>query len=194
MRLSLTGVSIIAVLAMAAMPARAVPDLSHWFFTATASMSSGSWAGTIEPDYLGGTSMRAEHCGADGVGIGGVWLLVKYDRTHHIGLAAASTDQCSVAVFEAIPPGVNVPDADLSQYRTGRGIHIGSSYRDVIAAYGGSPAKHGSRFVVRYTAGIPDTTFAMPHKRITDDEILTIVITNDRVTSITSYVDLAGKF
>lgn len=193
MRLSLASVSMTAAFAVAAGAASAAPDLSNWFLSATASQSSGPSAGTIKPDYLGG-SRRAEHCGAAGVGIAGVWMLVKFDRKHHIGLAAASTDQCSVAVFEASPPGVNVPGADLSQLSTGRGIHIGSSYRDVIAAYGGSPVKHGSRFVVRYTASIPDISIAIPHKHITDDEILTIVITNDRVTSITVYIDLGGEF
>jgi hypothetical protein len=193
MRLMLTGVFIVAAFAMAARSASAT-DLSQWFFTATDSQSSGPAAGKIRPDYLGGTSMRAEHCGADGVGIGGVWLLIKYDRKHRIGLAAASTDQCSVALFEAAPPGLNVPDADLSQYATGRGIRIGSSYGDVLSTYGGAPAKHGSHFVLRYTSAIADTTFGMPHKPIADDEILTIVIENDRVTSITSYIDLAGRY
>jgi hypothetical protein len=44
-----------------------------------AAESSGTAIGTIKPDYLGGSSMHAMHCGAGGVTLGGVWQLVKYD-------------------------------------------------------------------------------------------------------------------
>jgi hypothetical protein len=189
-----TCLSIVILFASVVESAAASPDLSQWFFTATAAESSGLSAGRIKPDYLGGTSMRAMDCGASGVRIRGVWELVKYDRKHHIGLAVASTDECSVAIFKASPPGVNVRHADLSQYSTGRGLHIGSTYQEVVATYGGSPAKHGSRFVVRYAAGIPDTTVSLPHKPIADDEILTIVVDNNRVTAITASINLSGEY
>lgn len=190
-------VTTLCLAAAFAIPAGAAwsADLTQWFLTATAAETSGPSAGTVKPEFLGGRSMHAEHCGANGVRLAGVWQLIKYDRTHHIALAAASTDQCSVAVFEAATPGVNLPDADLAGYATGRGgIHIGSAYREVIAAYGGAPPKHASRLVLRYTARIPDETVGTPHKHISDDEVLTIVIDNDRVTSITSYIDLSGEF
>jgi hypothetical protein len=195
MRFPVTSLLIAVLFAPAVGSAAASPDLSQWFFTASAAESSGSAAGTIKPDFLGGTSMHAMHCGASGVRIGaGVWQLVKYDRKHRIGLATASTDECSVAIFEAPPPGVSVPDADLSRYGTGRGVRIGSTYQEVIAAYGGSPIKHGSRFVVRYAASIPDTTVSLPHKPITDDEILTIVVDDNRVTAITASITLSGEY
>ena len=167
-------------------------NLSQWFFTATAAQGSGAAIGKIKPDFLGGSTRHAMHCGASGIGIGGVWQLIQYDRTHHIGLAAAGTDQCSVSVFEAPPPGVNVPDADLSHYATGRGIRIGSTAKDVVAAYGGAVPKQGSHAVMRYTASIPDTT--VTQKPTTDDEVLTIVVSGDRVTAITAYIDLSGLF
>src|SRR5215472_19067029 len=109
MRFPVTCFSMLAASSMAFARAGASPNLAQWFFNATAAESSGSAIGTIKPDYLGGSSMHAMHCGATGVSLG-IWQLVKYDRTHHIGLAAASTDQCSVAVFAASPPNVNVPD------------------------------------------------------------------------------------
>jgi hypothetical protein len=100
-------------------------DLSDWFYTATAAHQSGTAAATTKPDFLPGKTMRSMHCGDAGVAIGGgIWQLVKYDRKHGIGLAVASTDQCSVSVFKASPPGLTVPDGDLSQASTGRGVRI----------------------------------------------------------------------
>lgn len=191
MRFPITCFSMLAVFSMVFGTAAASPNLAQWFFNATAAESSGSATGTIKPDYLGGSSMHAMHCGAYGVSLG-IWQLVKYDRTHHIGLAAASTDQCSVAVFTASPPNVNVPDADLSTYGTGRGIHVGSSYKEVIAAYGGSPSIDGPHLVLRYTSRIPSKTAT--NKAVNDDEVLTIVMNNDRVTAITASIDLSGEF
>lgn len=191
MRFPFACFSTLAAFSMALGAAGASQNLAQWFFNATAAESSGSTIGTIKPDYLGGQSMHAMHCGASGVGLGGVWQLVKYDRTHHIGLVAASTDQCSVAVFAASQPSVNVPDADLSSYGTGRGIHVGSSCKEVIAAYGGSPSKDGSRVVLRYSSAIPSKT--VTNKPVKDDEVLTIVIDNDRVTAVTASIDLSGE-
>lgn len=94
---------------------------TNWFFGATSLNGSRSATRTSRPDYLGGATQAAMHCGADGRGIpgSGVWLLTKYDRVHQIALAVASTDQCSAALFKAPPPGIPAPDADLSAYRTG---------------------------------------------------------------------------
>jgi hypothetical protein len=170
-------------------------DLSAWFFGATAAESSGTASATIEPDFLPGKSMSSMHCGGTGVAIGGgIWQLVKFDQTHGIGLAVASTDQCSVSLFKASPPGVTVPDADLSALSTGRGLHVGSTYADVLAAYGGKRMTQSGRFVVTYASSVAGTGIAHPNKKIDNPETITLVIDNDRVSAITVSVDLSGEF
>ncbi len=170
-------------------------DLSSWFYKATAANQSGTAAATITPDFLPGKTMRSMHCGASGVAIGGgIWQLVTYDRKHGIGLAAASTDQCSVAVFKASLPPVTVADGDLSQVSTGRGVRIGSTYKELLAAYGGKPKPQAARFVVMYAATVPATSVAHPNKRVDDPESLTFVIEQGRVSAITVSVDLGGEF
>lgn len=167
-------------------------DLRRWFNAASAWDASGSGTSLSKPDFLAGTSLNSMHCGARGVAIGnGIWSLLKYDRRHQIGLAAASTDQCSVSVFNAPPPGVPVADGNLSRFCTGRGICIGSSYGDVLSAYGGS-GKHGRHFVAFYTANVPDRTVS--GKKVIDSEELSFVIKDDRVSAITVSVDLSGQF
>lgn len=114
--------------------------MGQWFSTATAWNVNSNARALSKADFLPGTSMHSMRCGATGKPIGnGIWQLVKYDRRHRTGLAAVSTDQCSIAVFKAPPPGVPLPDADLSDLRTGRGLHIGSPYGDVLSAYGDRP-------------------------------------------------------
>ncbi|HEY1883250.1 MAG TPA: hypothetical protein VGG51_09465 [Candidatus Cybelea sp.] len=170
-------------------------DLSDWFFGATAAHQSNTAVATIKPDYLPGSSLRAMHCGASGVAIGGgIWELVKYDRKHGIGLAAASTDQCSVAVFKAPPPGVTVPDADLSQLSTGRGVRIGSPFKDLVAAYGGKPVEKSGRFIVTYAATVPGTSAASPPKKVDDAESLIFVIENGKVMAMTVSIDLGNEY
>jgi hypothetical protein len=171
------------------------PDLSDWFFGATAAHESQTAAATIKPDYLPGSSMRSMHCGASGVPIGGgIWQLVKYDRKHGIGLAAASTDQCSVAVFKAPPPGVTVPDADLSQVSTGRGVRIGSTFGELVAAYGGKPVEKSGRFVVMYAATVPGSTVSSPPKKVDNAESLIFVIEKGKVRAMTASIDLGNEF
>jgi len=195
MRPSVTHILIAAVFVSAPGTAQAARvDLSHWFFGATEFMNSNTATDMHKPDFLMGNSMRSMHCGATGVSLGGVWQLVKYDRKNHIALAAASTDQCSVALFKAPPPGVAVADGDLSQYHSGRGLHIGSSYQSVLSTYGKSSAKHSPHFVMAYVASIPGTTVALPHKTISLPEVITLVIDNDRVSSMTFDVDESGLF
>jgi hypothetical protein len=172
-------------------------DLNHWFLNATQFEASVTAHAIAQPDFLGGTSMRAQ-CGFTYNGHlpaihYGVWQLLKYDRTHHIGLAAATTDQCSAAVFRASTPAVAVPDGDLSKYSTGRGLHIGSTYAQVLALYG-PPAKQGQHFVTVYTADVPDTTESLPKKPVKLPEVITIVIDDGHVSSITVYVDESGLF
>ncbi|HET6275684.1 MAG TPA: hypothetical protein VFE16_07120 [Candidatus Cybelea sp.] len=170
-------------------------DLSDWFYAATAANQSRTVAATITPDFLSGKTMRSMHCGGTGVSIGsGIWQLVKYDRKHEIGLAVASTDQCSVAVFKASPPSVTVPDADLSQVSTGRGVRIGSSYSELLATYGGKPKPQSARFVVPYAATVPSTSVTHPSKHVDDPETITFVIEKGRVSAITVSVDLGGEF
>ncbi len=170
-------------------------DLSDWFYKATAANQSGTAAATIEPDFLPGKTMHSMHCGGSGVAIGGgIWQLVTYDRKHEIGLAAASTDQCSVAVFRASPPAVTVPDGDLSQVSTGRGVRIGSTYQELLATYGGKPRAQGARFVVMYAATVPGTSMAHPSTKVENPESLTFVIEKGRVSAMTVSVDLGGEF
>ena len=170
-------------------------DLSDWFYTATAAHQSGTAAATIKPDFLPGKAMHSMHCGDAGVAIGGgIWQLVKYDRKHGIGLAVASTDQCSVSVFKASPPGLTVPDTDLSQLSTGRGVRIGSTYEELLATYGGKPTNRTGRFVIMYAATVPGTSVAHPNKRVDNPESMTFVIVHDRVAAMTVSVDLGGEF
>lgn len=193
MRLWLACAFVIAGLLLGFSCAWAVTaDLGGWFTFASAWDASGSGTTLSKPDFLPGTSLNSMRCAVRGVAIGnGIWSLLEYDRRHQIGLAAASTDQCSVSVFKAPPPGVSVPGADLSRYSTGRGIHVGSSYADVLAAYGGA-RKRGKRLVVFYTANVPDRTFS--GKKVTDSEEISVVIQDDRVAAITVSVDLSGQF
>lgn len=170
-------------------------DLSNWFYSATAAHQSGTAAATIKPDFLPGKAMHSMHCGDAGVAIGGgIWQLVKYDRKHAIGLAVASTDQCSVSVFKASPPGLTVPDTDLSQLSTGRGVRIGSTYEELLATYGGKPTNRTGRVVIMYAATVPGTSVAHPNKKVDNSESLTFVIDRGRVAAMTVSVDLGGEF
>jgi hypothetical protein len=109
-------------------------------------------------------------------------------------LAAASTDQCSVAVFAASPPSVHLPNADLSGYRTGRGLHIGSTYADVLRIYRSPVARYSRHFIAAYSASIPATTDTLPRQRVLLPELITLVITNGRVASMTLSVDMGGLY
>jgi len=170
------------------------PDLSAWFEKATAANHSGTAAATIEPDFMPGKTRHSMDCGGTGAAIGpGIWQLVKYDRAHGIGFAAATTDQCSASVFKAPPPGVSVPNADLSQLGTGRGIRIGSTYQTLVATYGGKPANKSGRLVVTYAAKVPGKRLT-DNKPIVNDELLTFVIDSGRVSAITVSIDLGNEF
>lgn len=195
MRSVLTCVLLAATVALPA-AAAATPDLTHWFFNATALYRSTVTPTQMrKPDYLGGTTQSAMHCGAVGKNIAGVWELLKYDRRHDIALAVASTDQCSAALFNASPPpGVSVPDADLSGYRTGRGVRLGMSYRDVLAIYGGPPAKGGKHFVVAYASGVTGTTVSLPHRIVKLPQTITLVFDDARVSSIAVIIEEGGLF
>jgi hypothetical protein len=116
-----------------------------------------------------------------------------YDRKHHIGLAAPHDDADGCALFKAPTPAGAVPDADLSQSSTGRGLRIGSAYAQVLSIYG-PPVKHGRHFVTSYSATVPGMTRDLPHKPVQLPERITLVIDNDRVSSILIYVNESGLY
>jgi hypothetical protein len=173
----------------------AAENIDRWFLNATQYDQNVTGAQIAKPDFLGGTTMRTQ-CRWDNSGKApalqnGIWQLVKYDRAHHIGLAVATTDQCSSSVFKAPTPPVNAADGDLTNYGTGRGLKIGSPYAQVLSLYG-PPVKHGQHFVAAYTANVPDTD--VRGKPIKLPEVITIVVDNGTVSAITIYVDEGGLF
>jgi hypothetical protein len=96
-------------------------------------------------------------------------------------------------VFRASKPSVSVPDADLSKYATGRGLHVGSTYQQVLSTYGGK-AMHGAHFVARYAATVPGQTVSEPPKHIDLPETITLVVDDGHVSAITIDIDLGGEF
>jgi hypothetical protein len=167
MRNPFFGVVAIALVGSLLAPApAATADMRQWFLGATGFLKDDHAMKTAKPDFLlsssfGGT--RKQPCslktGALQPNFYGTWQLAKYDRTHHIALGHADTDASAVALFEAPAPAVSVPDADLSQCGTGRGLHIGSPYSAVLSTYGPS-AKHGRHFITTYDALVPDVRSA----------------------------------
>ena len=195
MRRSIVCASIVVLLGVALAAARAANvDLNKWFSDATQYNASGNGVQIAKPDFLGG-SMRTNCQWVSNEKLpplgNGIWQLKRYDHTHHIGLAVATTDQCSGSVFKAPTPSVAVPDADLSNYSTGRGLKIGSPYAKVLSLYG-PPAEHGRHFAAIYTADVPD--ISMANKPVKLPETITIVIDNGSVSAITISVDEGGLF
>jgi hypothetical protein len=167
-------------------------DLDTWFLQATSFNKPGTLKHISKPDFLGTSDWRScasDHFTADAPNFYGVWSLLKYDRTHHIAFARGMTDQCSLAVFQAPTPGGKVPDADLSQYGTVRGLRIGSPYSQVLALYG-PPVKSGNRFVTSYAASVP--AIAVNGQHVDLDERITLVIQNGLVSSIAVYIEESG--
>jgi len=194
MRRLLCSTLVVIALSIALKAAQASVDLDRWFFDATASQAKVKATQITKPDFLGGSSLSTNcHFPYNGKlpALAGVWQLLKYDRKHQIGLAYATTDQCSSALFKASPPPASVPDADLSQYGTARGLKIGSSYAQVLSTYG-PPARHGQHFVAAYSASVPSTD--LKNKPIKLPEIITLVIDDGKISSITIYVDEGGLF
>jgi hypothetical protein len=170
-------------------------DVGPWFAKWSHVFASVHATPISKPDFVPGTTRKSMHCGDTGPVGAGTWSVLKYDRAHHIALAVSGTDACSLALFTAPPPsGVALPNADLSGYGTGRGhIHIGSTYAQVVAAYGGARASRGSHFLAAYTATLPGQTVTDPPKPVPLPETLTFAIDNGRVTAISVYIDLAGE-
>lgn len=188
--------SLVLATASTIRPVTGAPDaLTAWFMHATAYNTQGTGTEMSRPDPLPGKP-RAMTCHYEEGRpvLAGVWQLLRYDRTHHIALAAATTDQCSAALFRAPAPPVAVPDADLSAYSTRLGLRVGSTYDSVRSIYGGGPQKTANRFVVTYTSNVPGETVALPKKKIDLPQVVTIVVEHSRVSSISIYTDLAGEF
>jgi hypothetical protein len=168
-------------------------NLTSWFVKATAYTTQGRTTSMVKPDPLPGTPSGMACRYQDGrPNFNGVWQLLSYDRTHHIAFAAATTDQCSVALFRAPAPPQAVPDADLSSYSTRLGVHIGTAYSSVRSVYGGGPQKTASHFVVQYSSNVPGET--VTHKKVSLPQVITIVVDAQRVSSISMYTDLSGEF
>ena len=185
-----------AALAFAPHPVPGASDaLTAWFMRATAYNTELRTTKMAKPDELPGTPKGMTCRYEEGrPNFAGVWQLLRYDRTHHIAFAAATTDQCSVALFRAAAPPASVPDADLSSYSTRLGLRVGSTYETVRATYGGGPQKSASHFVVAYSGNASGETVSLPKKKIDLPQTVTIVVDHQRVSAITIYTDLAGEF
>lgn len=169
-------------------------DISPWFTRWSHVFHNGTVHAVAlsRPEFLPGKTRESMHCGDEGSVGAGTWSLLKYDRVHHIALAVSATDSCNLALFTAPPPGVAVPNADLSGYSTGRGgIHIGSSYAAVAAAYGKSPAAGTQHFTAAYSASLPGRTVS--GKPVQLPEALEFTIDSGRVTAIAILIDLSGE-
>lgn len=194
------GVSVLA----ASAPVRAMPNddvLYPWFAKATMSGTSATATKLAKPDFImepGATHYICSHFASTmkfGRGVAfQTYELLAYDRAHGIALALATTDSCNVGLFKATPPKVHVGDADLSGYHTVRGLRIGSTRSDVIAAYGGSAPKQSGRYVLDYGATVPDVTVSLPHKPVQLPQRIYIVLDSNRVTSILITIEESGLF
>lgn len=187
-----------ASLALLAAAPSTTAELTAWFLHATSYDSAPSYVRTTKADYIGGNSLSMMPCKAwdkPQPVFNNFWQLWRYDRKHGIALAAGTTDQCSAAIFTApMPSSVSVPDVDLSHYGTGRGLHIGSTYGDVLSTYGGAPVKHAGRFVLGYAATAYGHAVTTGHPLVKLPERITIVVQNDRVTAISIYIDAAALY
>jgi hypothetical protein len=168
-------------------------NVDAWFLRATAFDAPGTLKEMATPDFLCGKTFESIFRSGCDVRVShpvpyfyGEWELLRYDRKHHIALAEVTQDQLSMALFNAPMPALTAPDADLSQLSTGRGLRIGSTYAQVLSLYG-PPVKHGRHFVTSYSATFP-TTYLNVHKPAKLHERITLVIDDDRVSSIAIYI------
>ncbi|HTU81193.1 MAG TPA: hypothetical protein VMF61_03635 [Candidatus Acidoferrales bacterium] len=168
--------------------------MTAWFMRATSYNTVASATKMSKPEVLPGKPAGMNCLWEDHrPQLAGVWELKRYDRTHRIALAVATTDQCSVALFRAPAPPVSVPDADLSGYTTRLGLHIGSSYASVRSTYGGGPEKSASHFAVAYASNASGETISLPPKKVALPQTVTIVVDDGRVSAISIYTDLAPE-
>ena len=176
-------------------------DLSTAFLHAAAFDNAPAYTPMSKPDFMGADSFAKMHCAADTDGplFNNFWHVRRYDSKHHIVLAFYANDACGAAIFVVPKTPVigrnygnlspDVPNIDLSHYSTGRGLHIGSTYEDVLSTYGGKRAKHQGRFVLGYSATAHARSEKIGHALVNLPERITIVIDGDRVSSISFYVD-----
>ena len=205
MRILISGILFVATFGFVLDSAQAkTVDLMDWFLRATAFTTQGTPKTIATPDFLGGETT--------GVGLrgqalcrfkfdykmvrsAGGWQLLKYDPKHHIGMAKLHDDSDGCAIFKARTPTASLPDADLSQVSTSRGLRIGSAYSQVLSTYG-PPAKRGRHFVTSYSATIPAgalyKTARHPHLKL--PESITLVIDDGYVSSILILINEAGPF
>jgi hypothetical protein len=173
-----------------------IPD--SWFLNATSFDAPGTSQPISKPDFLGSANWGSNTCLVDRFppdkyepNFHAVWAVLEYDTKHHIALARGWGDECSLAVFKAPQPSIKVADADLSQFHTARGLHVGSPYSQVLAVYG-PPVKHGQRFVTSYSALVP--AIAVNKKPVKLDQRITLVIVDGYVSSISVYIAQSGLF
>jgi hypothetical protein len=195
MRKSFVFCALTAAVCLLLSSASQAADVTPWFSKWSQIFANVHPTPIGKPDFLPGTTRQSMHCDATSPVGAATWSVLKYDRAHHIALAVSSTDSCSLALFTAPPPpGVTLPNADLSGYSTGRGrIHIGSTYAALVAAYGRPHTPRGKHFFAAYDATLPGHTVTNPPKAIQLPETLTFAIDNGRVTAIRIYIDLAGE-
>lgn len=203
MRHPVISALIVATFVVAPKSVQAIPpDLTQWFLGATALNAPGTSKAIAAPDFLGGKlrigglstqSLCHLNYGRGMRFIYANWSLLAYDRKRHIGLAAPHDDVDACAIFNAPTPAGTVGDADLSRSSTGRGLRIGSTYAQVLSTYG-PPVKHGRHFVTSYSAAVPATTRYLPYKPVTLPERITLVIDNDRVSSMLIYINESGLY
>ena len=198
MRFSARLLFLAAAFGLCAGSALAAPSaLDQWFSSAASVDKPGPIQHIKTADYMCGKTFETmcKDRGGTGVLMLSFWELLKYDRTHHVGLARSGTDQVGFSLFKAasLPPGATVPDADLSQYGTGGGLHLGSPYSQVLALYG-PPVKHGQHFVTSYSAedivtykGKPQYFHGTLERQF---ETITIVVDGGRVSAITINVEI----
>lgn len=161
-----------------------------WFRSATGLYDEVPTVKMALPDYMPGASVMSV-CRAYGNGgaflANSTWELLAYDPANRLFLAGGHNDQCGIALFAVRPPFTvpgTVRRADLSGYRTARGIRIGSSYADVRRLYGG-PAGRVGHFRLRYSADIP--ALRTPPRSIMDrgtSETVTLTFDDGRVSAI----------
>lgn len=194
------GLAVALVFAPAAVSADTPQIPDSWFLDATSFNAPGTAQPISRPDFLaspnwinGTDTCLAKRWPTDDYppNFYGVWSLLEYDTKHHIALARGWTDQCSLALFKAPPPGIKVADGDLSKYSSARGLHIGSPYSQVLALYG-PPVKHGERFVTSYSAEVP--SIAVSKRHVTLDQRITLVIEHGAVSSISVYIPTMAMY
>jgi hypothetical protein len=203
MRPLISGILVVSTFGLALGSAQAkTVDMLDWFLHATAFTTKVMPKAIAAPDFLGGKTTGVALRGQalckfkfdwSATRPAGGWLLVRYDRRHHIGLAILHDDSDGCALFKASAPALSVPDADLSQSSTSRGLQIGSPYSQVLSIYG-PPAKRGRHFVATYAAMVPvrEIYKTARHPDAKLPERITLVIDDGYVSSI--LIDISEGF